>query len=412
MTTPEPTVAEELDEVYDDSVSPDRRRKRATLDDGSTVVVSVRGGWMSEEYKTLMERYEQGRGVGAVARRGTLTDTYKRKLIDKCLSESRSDTFMTREAMRVSEVMSKPYITHLPVADGGLLTACVSTAVIEESFQPQCVSKDICAFCMAKLSLKSRSGNASKKSKSKRSSASTGKEAIVVGAMTFTIHSSCYQALSRANLFPEDWSEVIFVKYLHTYAKGADDDLPDCDICMRPGGLIYYFDILPGCTAMKTPTNEGWRGHIPCIFWLQKSQLLQKSMAHHRVRLEQQVIANADEDFGDDADVIVRSVLDSIVCRIEQSENGSVDKETFSLRSGSFDAAYSCWRCALCTSQSGLTIRCASIGCTVRAHFLCATTSDWFVFTCKGSAVGMLCPLHEPTSKDDSAGAQTNSSSP
>lgn len=371
---PKRKLAAEAEGEFDDSVIPEERRRRATLEDGSSAVVSVRGGWLTEAYRAL-------------------------------------DAGLTRGASESRRMKRKVLDGHCIGDDGG------GAAVVEQSLQSRCASGDTCGLCMDRLATRGRASRAGSRSRT-----------VVVGAATLAVHSACCLALGRANLFTRHWSDVIRVKNAHTYAR--EDDLPQCDVCDLRGGLVYYFDLAPGCTVLPAPTSNGWRGHVPCLFWLNRSQLLQKGGGQHTpihangefaedsdlavrgildsvvtriqqlqpngvvqptLRREQRDTANAEEGLDDDPHLIVQSALDSVVAEIQPHE--SSDKEA------SFDAAYACWRCAACGSRSGLTVRCASLGCTVRSHFLCASTAGWLVFTTTGSAPGMLCPVHAPPSR-------------
>lgn len=382
------------EEEYDDSIPSKVQRTYARDEAGKRISVRVTGRWMDEED---FEKY-QAQLQAPRESKVSLTDTYKRKMLESSISALRVDTCKTPRQMRRTDAgQARAFFEHLPLQDGGLRTTCVCTAIVDSSFQPQCSSSELCAYCLCSLvktkTFKNLGAGGGGKT-NKKPKWTMIKDELMVGTQRFKVHSACNLAFQRVNFltgFP-----LLKILGLHAYEASATGEIEEaCDICSRSGGILYYYAINGGCCSFEPPSEDGWVAHVPCLYWLSQSGLLERSLSQRR---------QLDAEIGVGA--IVQSLLSDMINKVvrrsmESQENTDPQslevykmRNTPDLASSVYDSLYCRWRCSICSSQRGLAIRCSSVGCTVRCHYLCAASAEWFIFKLDACAPGFLCPEH------------------
>jgi len=93
---------------------------------------------------------------------------------------------------------------------------------------------------------------------------------------------------------------------IYEYDRSED---AECDLCGLKGGVMQYFNIHSGCSMLTAPSREGWLAHIPCCYYLSKSNYLaplltdeelpSDTVAHRYYRKFMQDIAHANSEKGD-----------------------------------------------------------------------------------------------------------------
>lgn len=308
--------------------------------------------------------------------------------------------------------ISNPKICHLPLEDGGIRSTCLVPAYVPKSLHLYCDSA--CAYCMTKIPdwkidecktgsprskrKKKRSGKKKKDGEYTSSDESDYNDAKAfdvveksVGVFNYRFHRQCHalfenkdSLIAIINNSSEDEEtsssieKYITIKNYHEN-KSVDDVI--CDLCGRPGGVMQYFFIDPDATVVNSPRTEGWCGHIPCIYWLYKSSLLSirkkpspltllgqaQNRVNDRAQKFAKLLENARHDENDEI--------------INNDKQNSLENEVMTSKNyiSGFDELLGLWNCSLCGLREGISIRCSSSACTVRAHPLCAAMagSPW-----------------------------------
>ena len=156
----------------------------------------------------------------------------------------------------------KPTLCYLPAEDGGLRLASVSHVLFLKSIHQWCSSR-ICGYCLSKVDQDSPSVSE------------------IFGAVSYTIHLQCQLSLQRYNSANRRHESVYFksptqfsnMDCLGIYEYDRSEDA-ECDLCGLKGGVMQYFSIHSGCSMLTAPSREGWVAHIPCCFYLSKSNYL------------------------------------------------------------------------------------------------------------------------------------------
>jgi hypothetical protein len=161
----------------------------------------------------------------------------------------------------------------------------------------------------------------------------------------------------------------------HLYCYEQVDDGVGCNLCGHSGGVLVWFQISEQLAA-SPPLEGGWLGHVPCIEFLLRGNLLKplnKSSAENNSLMDEWK----------------SSFLDV---------NSCFEKDLLSAKS-MFDLLMGSSRCRLCGLNDGITMRCCSIGCTARAHPLCCSISEgWDIveLELEGSrSLGLVCCMHD-----------------
>jgi hypothetical protein len=362
------------------------------MSNGKKVSVRVQIGYLSaltEQYGAYTAKYSSSR----MADKPALSDVYRRSAVKECTDRLPADTSQKHSNHRESGATS---IASLPTVDGGIRTACVTAIAMDPSFQTRCLGSEMCGFCLCELSLKSPQ---KRNTKAKKQKTINSKEEVRAGVVSFKLHYICYQSWERENIIGAT-SAMTKLNGIYEYeSEAVDEDEATCDVCSRGGGIMYYFDLGAGASKRAPPLEQGWLAHVPCLYWLEKSDLCQP-------------IENVNDGSDETVMLTVRWLMDLMVSRIEnagvdgccvQSWAPSDESDCGGLEAQpSFDSMLDRWKCALCASSIGLTFRCAAVGCCVRTHFLCASTAKWFVFgngsssdkATQGKALSFLCPVH------------------
>jgi hypothetical protein len=214
-----------------------------------------------------------------------------------------------------------------------------------------------------------------------------------VGALNYRFHRQCLtlfeskdslMAIIKNNDEEETLlssEKYITIKDYHDY-KNVDDVI--CDLCGRPGGVMQYFLIDPVSTVLDAPRSEGWCGHIPCIYWLYKSSLLSIRKMPSPLNLLGKAQNKVNERAKKFAKLLEYARYDDND-KDNNSNNEIIENEIMTTKNyiSGFDELLGLWSCSLCGVHEGISIRCSSSACTVRAHPLCAAMagSPWQLCT-------------------------------
>lgn len=300
-------------------------------------------------------------------------------------------------------MVEEPVLCFLPLESGSVCVGCVSEGDMLRSVHVPCAFSLLCGYCLSPFDNGKSSTSESdyaRQNKKRKSGAAEEEYSLEsaakkvpweLGVVNYDVHRAC-AFFSRRTEVIEDASAdndndndnnsddpdqeqrtektqvppsgpylgSDFIQLGHFYSYDEPDDAT-CDLCGRMGGVLQYFSIDSARSALQPPSADGWLAHVPCIHWLAKSRWLEMPPPE------------SDE---------LNSLRDSL------HENEVVENYTQQLplqqtHKSMFDANFAAWRCVLCSSQEGLTVRCCGIACTVRAHPLCIiqASSPWQLVT-------------------------------
>lgn len=363
-----------------------------------------------------------------------------------------------------------PSLCYLPMEDGGIRFTSVSFAPVPRSLHPLCIANLMCGYCMtyngdetmsqsaAAAAANAEVASRAKAKKAKKLTAFVPPELNrfaltdkAFGAVHYMVHKQCADTAVSDIMHPQKINDfvasddidgttaeiVITLGAAHEYEQAED---AECDLCWRKGGVLQYFHIHPSCSSIPPPTEDGWLAHIPCLHYLHSGNLLQPLSDRARDTALANIATTSSaassqgpfasnpfsNDVGTGAYVTAQAVTSDSVEAEEPSgsasagsddgeEHDDAAKERLQQQNrlyprpplSQFDQLFSQWRCAICGLQCGLTLRCASAGCAVRVHPLCATTlqcPEWLVCSVETEpaqerdgvppATCMLCPIH------------------
>lgn len=374
---------------------------------------------------TIAEQVKARAAAVDLEKYSTLSMQFKRELVESSIMRSshvgaKNSNKKTKlkaefEDSTLEAFAQPPMMGYLPLEDGGIKHVILSSATVPKSLHPVCDAGKLCAYCLEPLP--------PAKSAQKRKNLS--KEAAVAsmlgysdspvrksfGAVSYLIHPHCLRGMNeglsgfadvekdaeRNVELGADANEdktspnTAFSSHLTPgpLCEYTDPDAKDgeCDLCCRAGGVLQYFTLSPACSKVSPPTEEGYLGHPPCVFWLAHSRLLE-------VATDTEISTVSTTEGGNDKEKQISNVKKAHAPVHDESETR-------------FDSVLSKWRCGLCGRHNGVTTRCAAAGCAVRCHPLCVQLADptWMLCTFECGDVdnqedgnlqplGMLCCTH------------------
>lgn len=515
---------------FDSRIEPKDRHRFAKLDNGNHVRIRVSGGWMVSSNQQVLEptaaskskdpsadsSHSMQKRIKELANQKVVGDQplhirFKRELIESAVNQlqnkkrvvlkstssgtegfkstSTDDTGnLRRQSQAIDSCVESSIITLLPLEDGGVRWSCVSTTCVVKSLHVLCFSSLWCGLCLTKISsddvndkppTMKKSQPKPKKKTLKRDSAILDEEEEVVpyvlqektvGSVTYTIHAQCAYIFDN-NAMNTDIQRFGTIRINNHYHYDEIDDA-DCDLCGRRGAIMFYFDINTRCSTTPPPSNDGWLGHLPCIYWLANSGLLipadLAALSKTLIPWEPLKIPIIENSVDSGREVspsypdFVISTTNSDILNLDSESSSSqaqvtneldlsheflksntgaqdpieymdlehtfenqadsprensslfVADSTKTLRSldsldnrasmpnnlSRFDMLIGTYKCALCGSHTGITLRCCALACTVRAHALCisiASEAGWAL--CKIRSLEKLekskCPSAE-----------------
>lgn len=286
-------------------------------------------------------------------------------------------------------MVEEPALCFLPLESGSVCVGCVSEGDMLKSVHVPCAFSLLCGYCLMPFDSNKASDNRGldngKYDKKRKSSGideeysfetAIQKVSWEVGVVSYEVHRSCAfysrraemetvaqqddedaddiddleEKTSRNEITPQVGmnlgSDYIKLGRFHSY--GEPDDA-GCDLCGRTGGVVQYFTIDSSRSSLPPPRADGWLAHLPCINWLAKNRWLDMA-------------ATVSVDGADSSSE--QSPLSSSSSSVQQQPQQQDYKSMF-------DCNFTAWRCILCSSQDGVTVRCCGVACTVRAHPLC-----------------------------------------
>jgi len=124
---------------------------------------------------------------------------------------------------------------------------------------------------------------------------------VQCGAVSYQIHKQCANQFGRVDLLEvsgssgnsggggrssggvdnaaevESAEDPITLGSIYEY---TDADDADCDLCARRGGVMQFFQLSSKASSVPPPGSDGWLAHIPCLFHLQRSRILEPPLTH------------------------------------------------------------------------------------------------------------------------------------
>jgi hypothetical protein len=141
----------------------------------------------------------------------------------------------------------------------------------------------ICAYCLTMKSPPADSATASAASvlltKVAKGAGSNGGVVMdsplslvleTVGAVSYSIHRQCQASMSSSSHL---LLSSPFIHWGGTYQYAKPEDV-ECHLCGLKGGIMQAFAIKEESTSLPAPTGSTWVAHIPCCYYLVRSNYL------------------------------------------------------------------------------------------------------------------------------------------
>lgn len=385
---------------------------------------------------------------------------------------SASATTTGMESKSTSDGFLRVPLVHLPMEDGGMKVIPISHNLIPRSLHTFCSgSSSFCGFCFQPL-LPIAATTASS------SDHHPSLAHLICGDVTLTIHTNCQFMIQRKQYLSTEANNnnnqrLIEIQSLYPYETEDDtattaNSVAYCLLCGKTGGCLYQFDIPPlsssqldcflatkrllenkveedddneeeddnggkragGKKAKETKDTKKKReevrqfyGHIPCLQYLQSSQLLTlpslqtlaNNSNHNKSQKKQKETSEVIDLVEEEEEVEKEQKQEQEEEKVANSPAAVTPQEPNNVESKAlfvslFEQQCNTHRCMLCGLKIGIVLRCASIGCAVRAHPLCVLlTKSWTMTkfryhsnssssSAPSTTIGFLCGVHKPSS--------------
>lgn len=166
-------------------------------------------------------------------------------------------------------------------------------------------------------------------------------------------------------------SPPISFDHLHNYQQVDDES---CCLCGHSGGALIWFQLDECFVSSPSPYFKGWLGHMPCIEFLLRSNLLQPFQPSFHQAVQE------------------------VSSKNEFITPGRIDDKDYIRPNSMFDVLLNNNRCRLCGLNDGIVVRCCGFGCSARAHPLCSSLAEgWKVAQIEFdgcNSIGLICCVH------------------
>ena len=244
-----------------------------------------------------------------------------------------------------SEKATGPLLLDLPLATGGIRTACVCYGYQISNILLDLCNGGFCSYCYKYIHIHED------KSKGIEGNRGQAWRIFSVNKHTCKIHSKCFEMLNSE-----------FLKFNGGSVKaGCVDGTANskCVLCGLQGSVMQNISFKFDTKIPNVENSELHLAHPLCIYW-----------AAHGVLSE---------------------------------ETSHSEEESLSNVAVRFNNSFDSWRCALCNVQCGVTVKCLYPSCCVRVHPICGEISGWLVCNLTSEVladdnsvdkVGLFCSKH------------------